>query len=256
VKDSETKTVTFDEAFLRVGLTGMKLQTADYRAEGMYPVVDQGQALISAFTDNAALLQSPPSDGFVVFGDHTRIVKHIDFPFVVGADGVQLLRSRQGFDARYLALCLRLADIPNTGYNRHFKFLKDLHFRCPLLAEQQAIAEALSDADALVEALDALIAKKRDMKQAAMESLLARHGVGNLVSIDDVTERSAGFWGKSVRASGDEQYGVIRAGDISSDGKLMDAAQRFLSPVEVERSEVREGDVVITASGNGLGKTW
>jgi type I restriction enzyme S subunit len=38
--------------------------------------------------------------------------------------------------------------------------------------EQQAIAEALSDADALVESLDALIAKKRDMKQAAMQQLL------------------------------------------------------------------------------------
>jgi len=42
----------------------------------------------------------------------------------------------------------------------------------PPLPEQQAIAEALSDADALVESLDALIAKKRDMKQAAMQQLL------------------------------------------------------------------------------------
>lgn len=42
----------------------------------------------------------------------------------------------------------------------------------PPMIEQQAIAEALSDADALVESLDALIAKKRDMKQAAMQQLL------------------------------------------------------------------------------------
>lgn len=38
--------------------------------------------------------------------------------------------------------------------------------------EQRAIAEALSDADALIASLDALIAKKRDLKQAAMQQLL------------------------------------------------------------------------------------
>ncbi len=42
----------------------------------------------------------------------------------------------------------------------------------PSAKEQQAIAEALSDADAAIEALDALIAKKRDVKQAAMQQLL------------------------------------------------------------------------------------
>jgi type I restriction enzyme S subunit len=42
----------------------------------------------------------------------------------------------------------------------------------PTLAEQRAIADALSDADALIASLDALIAKKRDLKQAAMQQLL------------------------------------------------------------------------------------
>ena len=42
----------------------------------------------------------------------------------------------------------------------------------PPLPEQRAIAEALSDVDALLGALDRLIAKKRDLKQAAMQQLL------------------------------------------------------------------------------------
>lgn len=42
----------------------------------------------------------------------------------------------------------------------------------PTLAEQEAIAEALSDADALIEALEGLIAKKRQVKQGAMQDLL------------------------------------------------------------------------------------
>jgi type I restriction enzyme, S subunit len=42
----------------------------------------------------------------------------------------------------------------------------------PPLSEQHAIAEALSDTDALIRSLDQLIAKKRDIKQAAMQQLL------------------------------------------------------------------------------------
>jgi type I restriction enzyme S subunit len=60
----------------------------------------------------------------------------------------------------------------STRYNLAKTNLLNGLFPIPPLAEQQAIAEALSDADALVESLDALIAKKRDMKQAAMQQLL------------------------------------------------------------------------------------
>jgi len=42
----------------------------------------------------------------------------------------------------------------------------------PSVPEQRAIAEALSDVDALLGGLDRLIAKKRDLKQAAMQQLL------------------------------------------------------------------------------------
>lgn len=66
---------------------------------------------------------------------------------------------------------LRLAK-GSTVYHIHARDLSGLEIPLPPLAEQQAIAEALSDADALVESLDALIAKKRDMKQAAMQQLL------------------------------------------------------------------------------------
>jgi type I restriction enzyme S subunit len=52
------------------------------------------------------------------------------------------------------------------------KDLARVELLLPPPVEQKAIADALSDADALVEALDALIAKKRDMKHAAMQQLL------------------------------------------------------------------------------------
>jgi type I restriction enzyme S subunit len=52
------------------------------------------------------------------------------------------------------------------------RYFKDLKLPVPPHREQRAIAEALSDVDALLGALDRLIAKNRDLKQAAMQQLL------------------------------------------------------------------------------------
>ena len=50
--------------------------------------------------------------------------------------------------------------------------LRNMPLPLPPLAEQEAIAEALGDADALIESLEQLVAKKRHLKQAAMQQLL------------------------------------------------------------------------------------
>lgn len=59
---------------------------------------------------------------------------------------------------------------------------KKTPFTVPPLPEQRAIAGALGDVDALLGALEKLIAKKRDLKQAAMQQLLTGkkrlHGFG------------------------------------------------------------------------------
>jgi len=64
---------------------------------------------------------------------------------------------------------LMAGSIHNTIYMPVFKALK---IALPPLPEQRAIAAALSDVDALLAGLDRLIAKKRDLKQAAMQQLL------------------------------------------------------------------------------------
>ncbi len=51
--------------------------------------------------------------------------------------------------------------------------IRDFNIICPPLPEQQKIAEALSDTDALIQSLKKLIAKKKDIKQGAMQELLS-----------------------------------------------------------------------------------
>jgi type I restriction enzyme S subunit len=131
-------------------------------------------------------------------------------------------------------------------------------------SEQDAIAEALSDADALLGVLDRLIAKKRDLKRAAMQQLLSGQtrlpdfvDRWEVTSLDMITSRSTGVWGKGAPDERNSYRAkVIRAGDITQDGRLANTAKRFVTPEEYERAKCTLDDLVITASGNGLGKLW
>ena len=121
-----------------------KVKRRDYLPEGPVPVLDQGQDYIAGYTtmNNAYVGQLP----VVIFGDHTRIFKYVDFPFALGADGVKVLAPREGFDAYFLYHYFRTVNLPAQGYSRHFKFLRELSVCKPPLAEQRRIASILNRA--------------------------------------------------------------------------------------------------------------
>jgi type I restriction enzyme S subunit len=89
-----------------------------------------------------------------------------------GADGVQILKSKRTLNTKYLYYYCDNLKLPNTGYNRHFKFLKESLFITPPLHEQRAIASVLSDMDAEIEALEAKRNKYTRIKQGMMQDLL------------------------------------------------------------------------------------
>lgn len=73
---------TVEDCLVRLPLRATtKVQAQDYRPSGLYPIIDQGQALIAGWTDDDSGLISTDLP-LVVFGDHTRAFKYVDFPFV------------------------------------------------------------------------------------------------------------------------------------------------------------------------------
>lgn len=126
----------------------VKIQRRDFLAEGLLPVIDQGQEEVAGYTNDISHAYSGNLP-VVLFGDHTRAFKYVDRPFALGADGVKVLAPRAGFSAKFLYYYFLSRDIPNRGYSRHFKFLKE--FDIPLFApsEQSRVVELLDDADRL-----------------------------------------------------------------------------------------------------------
>jgi type I restriction enzyme S subunit len=102
-----------------------KIKQSEYLPEGPIPCVDQSRDFIGGYTyDEDAVIDIGRS--VIVFGDHTRILKYVDFPFACGADGTQLIVSNDpGVSQEFLYFALDAIDLTNYFYARHFKFLKD-----------------------------------------------------------------------------------------------------------------------------------
>ena len=131
--------VKFDVAFSDQTSSDRKLPQKDYQATGQFPVVDQGATLIGGWTDDTSLLyrgQLP----VLIFGDHTRIVKFIESPFVQGADGVKVLvPQRSIIEPKFAYWALKTLELPDKGYSRHAKFLRASLIPIPPMAEQRRI---------------------------------------------------------------------------------------------------------------------
>ena len=102
-----------------------KIENNSIEFVGRIPVIDQSQKYIAGFTNNqSSLIQ--PQNGHVIFGDHTRVVKFINFDYARGADGTQVLISNnENISNILLYHMIEDFDLSNYGYARHFKFLKE-----------------------------------------------------------------------------------------------------------------------------------
>jgi len=109
-----------------------------------------------------------------MFDDFTTATQWVDFGFKVKSSACKMLRPKNGAcNPRYVFERLRALDYQTSDHKRHWiSVFHSMEMMMPPLKEQEVIAEALSDADAAIESLDALIAKKRDVRQATMQQLL------------------------------------------------------------------------------------
>ena len=168
--------ITFDEVFIDKTKYGTKIQTSEYSEKGKYIIIDQGQSQIAGYTDREeGVFEEVPA---VIFGDHTRVIKYVDEPFFLGADGVKVLRSKdENANYKYLYYVLKNAKIPNTGYNRHFKWLKKIHINYPNKERQVEIVDILDKVSDII--------KKRNDELAALDELIKARFVEMFGSIHD-----------------------------------------------------------------------
>jgi len=168
---------------LLVEVKGVKTKIAEDQImeSGMVPVITQeSDRLIAGYTDCKEAISDLP---IIVFGDHTCAFKYVDFPFVRGADGTQLLKTDEDvIMSRFLCGYLQTLEIEHAGkYERHFKYLKQMRIPVPPLSEQKQIVAEVSSYEAEITKAQAVM----DSASARKQAILQKHGI--ILSSPDVS---------------------------------------------------------------------
>jgi type I restriction enzyme S subunit len=181
------------------------------------------------------------------------------------------LRSNRGYRADLLLRMLERWSA--TGFLTNFvtqtsiaHLPKDKFEKVPLplpgKAEQEAIAEALSDADAFIQSLEQLIAKKRQIKQGAMQELLTgkRRLQGFANAILGYKQTEAGVIPEDWELDQVENIAHITTGSKNTQDRVDEGQYPFFvrsQIVERINSYSFDGEAVLTAGdGVGTGKVF
>lgn len=141
--------VPLERLLLDVENCEFKLPKEKIMTIGKYPVVTQeSNSLIAGFTDEEIAITDYP---VILFGDHSCSFKYIDFKFVRGADGTQLIKvDTKNINLLYLYYFLLSIKIENSEkYERHFKYLKKTNISLPPKDLQDEFASYVEEIDKL-----------------------------------------------------------------------------------------------------------
>lgn len=234
-----------------------KTKQKDYLKKGQLAIVDQGQTLIGGYTDNVNLTVDCELP-VIVFGDHTRAVKYITFPFGAGADGIKVLQSKDNILPRFLYYGTQyiVAKMPNRGYARHYQYLEKEDLPVPPIPEQERIVarieELFSELDSGVETLRKTKQQLAVYRQAVLKEAFAgftdKKPIREMSSL--VTSGSRG-WAQYYADTGAR---FIRITDLARDGIHLknDSIQHVVLPDKAEgkRSRLIGGDVLVSITAD------
>lgn len=164
--------INYKDAVFKISTTKQKLKQKEYLQTGEIPVIDQGQDVIGGYTNdkNRILNCKLP---VIVFGDHTKNVKLIKFPFAPGADGTKVLEPKTYISPSYLYYVTEVLvfKIKDKGYARHYQYIEKENFPLVSVPEQKAIVKKIEE---LFSSLDSGIA---DLKKSQDQLKIYRQAV-------------------------------------------------------------------------------
>ncbi len=145
---SKWQTAHLESISVSIASKQYQIAASEFKTEGSFPVVSQSKEYVIGYCNDKTKLYHHDKP-VVVFGDHTTIVKYVDFDFVVGADGVKIFEPNTDIiTAKFFSYVL---DYYSTGlekvggYSRHYKFVKDKPFPIPPVEEQHRIVAKIEE---------------------------------------------------------------------------------------------------------------
>ena len=156
-----------------------KLNSSEYKKFGKYPIIDQSQSFICGYPDDDDALMNHNNEDLIVFGDHTCVLKFVSFPFIQGADGIKIIKSKDSnkLVESFLFQSLLNNPVVSREYKRHFSELKEKEFCFShRIAEQRKIASCLFSMDEYISATKEKLELLKTYKKGLMQKLFPAKG--------------------------------------------------------------------------------
>jgi type I restriction enzyme S subunit len=166
------QTKDFEDCIQPVQYT-RKVQRKQFLSEGKFPIISQEADFNNGFWNDKADLFEVVRP-VVIFGDHTRVLKYVDFSFVLGADGVRILSPHEFLNPKFFYYQLLGTDIRSLGYSRHYRLLKEIKIRFPSLEEQARVVSRLDEIAHQSQKLAETYAQKLAALELLRESILGQ----------------------------------------------------------------------------------
>jgi type I restriction enzyme S subunit len=254
------KTLPFESAVHSRGSGNSGLPTKEWLPDGQFPVIGQGAEDIEGWTEREDLLLTPTRP-VVLYGGHTRRVKHVTRPFVPGPN-VKILQPVPEVDSKFLYYFLIQLPVESKGYADHFPLVRKCDIPVPTLDEQQRIVALLDDAFAGLATAKANTERNLQSARAIFESHLQsvfsqrRDGwVETTLGNEDLLKIIDGDRGVNYPNGSDfqdEGYCLfMNTKNVRPDGFEFEA-KMFISEEKdrlLRKGKLQRGDVVLTTRG-------
>ena len=144
---------TFKGVFKDISSKPFQILQSQIKIKGKHPVISQSSNFIEGYSNEDVLYKCDTP--IIIFGDHTRNVKYVDFDFIVGADGVKIIKPYLDAKYGYYMVLYAASHIVNKGYSRHFSQISKFDYIVPPLQEQHRIVAKIEELFAQLDKIEA-----------------------------------------------------------------------------------------------------
>ena len=233
----------------------VKLKKTDYKIQGKIPIIDQGEEYIAGYTDLNEYLSK---DEYILFGDHSEIIKYVNFEFIQGADGLKILKTKNQIKTKYIYYCFNNFYKKENGYKRHWSNAKMILVPIPPLEVQKEIVRILDNytksVEELKEKLNAELIARKKQYSWYRDYLLKFENKVEIVKLKDIaTEmyRGNGIKREEVRETG---IPCVRYGEIYTEyGIAFEKTKSYTDEnLITNKKYIEYGDILFAITGESV----
>ncbi len=229
----------------------LKIHKKEFLIEGSFPIISQEKKFINGYwnnEDNLFQIKKP----VIIFGDHTQVIKYVDFDFVLGADGVKIIEPIGKINSKFLYYFLKSVKIKRLGYARHYRLLKEKLIPIPPSEEQKQIVKILNEAFNSIskskEAAEKNLENAKELFESYLEGVFSNPRESwEEKKLGEIANVEYGFTCKA-KSRGDFRY--VRITDTGKDGLLTQNNKVYLDKSkEMEKFVLSDKDLVMARTG-------